>query len=152
MSYFKCEIFWLEISQIYLVRFWVFSVHEARSCTELQTQDDHTNSSHVLSKLLADGLVANSSVLQVYNLVPDILWHIQQEICFVVLLNNMKISWMNLYLICQAPNSWIVSCCFNTSTVWVSFRKWATTSDSVPWLCYSDSGLSCETHSDIYIT
>lgn len=62
-------------------------MHEARSCTELQTQDDHTNSSHVLSKLLADGLVANSSVLQVYNLVPDILWHIQQEICFVVLLN-----------------------------------------------------------------
>lgn len=35
--------------------------------------NNRSNSCHLLTKLVADGLVVHSSLLHVYNLVPDIL-------------------------------------------------------------------------------
>ncbi len=37
---------------------------------------NRTNSCLLLIKLLADGLVAHSSLVQIYNLVPDVLWQL----------------------------------------------------------------------------
>ncbi len=38
--------------------------------------NNRTNSCLLLTKLLADGLVAHSSLVQIYNLVPDVLWQL----------------------------------------------------------------------------
>jgi len=38
--------------------------------------NNRTNSCLLLTKLLVDGLVAHSSLVQIYNLVPDVLWQL----------------------------------------------------------------------------
>ncbi len=38
--------------------------------------NNRTNCCLLLTKLLADGLVAHSSLVQIYNLVPDVLWQL----------------------------------------------------------------------------
>lgn len=42
----------------------------------LLVPNNHTNSSHLLIKLLAVGLVAHSSLVQDCNCVPDVLWQL----------------------------------------------------------------------------